>query len=440
MRLLLLTYHYAPKIHPRAFRWAALAEWWARQGHRVEVVSSWAPGVEREEELNGVRVHRVGGGILGSLRGGRSSASGAASSASGRRPHPSPGGGVDLKASRLAWMARWAYDHTWKRVYWPDYACCWYFPSVRKAQQRLEKGRFDALVSVSDPFTAHLAGWRIVCRHPYFRWLVDISDPFCFHYRETLGSPAWYRKLDHWAEERVFQRADAVAVTTQATRKRYAELFPESASKIHVLPHLMAPAGEEIGAPSPFPKDSKIRLVYVGSLWLNERTPDFLLSLFVRLLETSLKERLELHFFGNINDCEASFKSVEGWLGDKIVLHGLVPRGRVLQAMRGADVLVNIGNKASYQQPSKLVEYAQSGKPVLNVAPREDDSSAEFFKDYPAAFMLSEEGLAAQPARFATLLRFLESPPKVPGEALKRWRTEFSLEAVASVYQSLLTG
>ena len=51
--------------------------------------------------------------------------------------------------------------------------------------------------------------------------------------------------------------------------------------------------------------------------------------------------------------------------------------------MAEADVLVNIGNRTSYQLPSKVVEYAAFGKPILNFLASPDDSSAVFLSKYP---------------------------------------------------------
>src|SRR5260370_28631962 len=64
MNILIVSYVYAPDRSPRAYRWSALAEYWSRQGHRVDVISGWKQGDERSERRSGVTINRVGGGVI----------------------------------------------------------------------------------------------------------------------------------------------------------------------------------------------------------------------------------------------------------------------------------------------------------------------------------------------------------------------------------------
>ena len=68
MRILIVIYSYTPALSPRTFRWSAIAECWAKQGHHVDVVCAWKPGLLESEILNGVHVYRTGGKITESLR------------------------------------------------------------------------------------------------------------------------------------------------------------------------------------------------------------------------------------------------------------------------------------------------------------------------------------------------------------------------------------
>src|SRR5262249_42877736 len=62
--ILIVSYIYAPDHSPRAYRWSAIAEHWAAQGRRVEVIAGWKSGDARREDRSGVTVHRVGGGLV----------------------------------------------------------------------------------------------------------------------------------------------------------------------------------------------------------------------------------------------------------------------------------------------------------------------------------------------------------------------------------------
>jgi glycosyltransferase involved in cell wall biosynthesis len=434
-RILILTYRYAPALHPRAFRWSAIAEHWAGKGHRVDVVTIRTPGLPREEKRNGVSLHRVGGAVIENLK------------ARVRRPagdRAEPRGGVERgntwggAGSGWSNLAEWASDRVWKRVRWPDYAATWYFPAVKEGRRLLREGGFDGLVTVSDPFTAHLAGLSLKRDFPGVSWAVDIGDPFSFQEVTPVNNPYLYRRLNFRTEGKVFALAEAVAVTNQRMLREYAERFPGCADRIRVIPPLLSLEGTDAAREQAFPGDSRIRLVFVGTLYLAVRSPEFLLGLYERLRRTRLGDRLELHIFGNLNDCEPCFQPFESLRGRAIFLHGIVDRPKVLRAMMDASALVHIGNATTYQLPSKVVEYASTGKPILNLVTTLEDSASSFLGDYPALLEVPASGGFPADSKVEEVVRFLEHPPPVDARFLAEWLAGFRVETLASAYENLL--
>ncbi len=431
-KILLVSHWYAPALHPRAFRWSAVASRWAALGHRVDVVCSWAPGLPLEETVEGVHVFRVGGELLGRLKDRlwRPPAFRAAAV----RTTDAPEG-----TSSISRLAGWMSDAVWKKVRWPDYACLWYFPALREARRLAVGNAYTAAVTVSDPFTCHLVGLRLKKDSPAMPWLVDAGDPFSFQDVTPVNNTRMHGRRNESAEREVLSRADAVAVTNPAAMTEYAARFPESAGKIHVVPPLLS-LPPPTGAPRFFPEDGKLRLVFIGTLYRDVRNPAFLLRLFERLLASPLSERIELHFFGDTNDCRDYFTTLRADIAGKIRLHGMVGRETVARAMAEAAALVHIGNATIYQLPSKVVEYSAAGRPILNIVRSAKDSSTAFFEGYPAVrnVVEGEESLKGEMA--AELVRFLEDPPPVERVALGRWLSPFRVEAIADVYERLLCG
>lgn len=428
-----MSHWYAPALHPRAFRWSAVASRWAAQGHRVDAVCSWAPGLPREETVEGVRVFRVGGGLLGRLKDRL------------RRPPAFRDAAVGTTGawegtSAFSGLAGWLSDAVWKKVRWPDYACLWYFPALREARRLATGGACDAVVTVSDPFTGHLVGLRLKKDSPATPWLVDVGDPFSFQDVTPVNNARLHGRRNVAAEREALSRADAVAVTNPAARTEYAARFPESAGKVHVIPPLLSLPSPPPAAAPLFPEDDRLRLVFVGTLYRNVRSPAFLLRLFAGLLEMPFSDRLELHFFGNVNDCGSCFDALGGATKGKVRLHGMVDRETVARAMAEAAALVHIGNATRYQLPSKVVEYAAAGRPVVNVVRTEADSSMIFFKGHPAVRHVVEGEEALGSEEVEELARFIEEPPPVSPDALARWLKPFQAEAVAAEYARLLLG
>jgi glycosyltransferase involved in cell wall biosynthesis len=434
-RILIVTFSYAPMSNARAFRWTALAEAWARQGHQVAVVCAWLPGTPRRERRNGVDVYRAGAGLIERFRAklARRRTTGAGPAEEyWDRPRRSMGTSI----------AKFLNERIWHNLYWPDTACVWYFPALSAARAVARSLQPDAIVSVSPAFTAVAVARRLVREigkgsvRPQ-RWLIDLGDPFSFAEEAPPNNFRLYRALNTRFERAVFAAADAVAVTTAETAERYAALFPESASRIRVIPPLVSLP--EPASDAPDDARHRIRLVYVGTLYRSIRGPDFLLALFGRLIEGPLGERLELHVYGDVRDCRVSFERHAPRLGSRVVLHGLVPHATAVRAMRRAAVLVNLGNRTSYQLPSKVVEYAALGKPILNIAAVPNDSSSRLLEDYPQALTLVADHGDPDGAQVARCEEFLRKASKGDRVAVSRdWLEQFSLSRVSEQYLALL--
>lgn len=429
MKILILSYCYPPSLTPRAFRWAAIAERWAKEGHRVDVICGAALARTEGEIVNGVYVHRVGSAFLGKLRGGTGErAEARQASAAGR-----------IRAGLVA-LARKAGRYVWRRIYWPDYACLWYWHALRKARALQSVNGYDVMYSSSIPFTGHLAALGVKNKYPGLRWVVDIGDPFCFSDGVAVNNFALYEGVNIRYEKKVFLLADAISVTTRATGERYRGIFPSAASKISVIPPLLSvePATEN-GAPCASREDGKIRLVFLGTLYRSIRDPGNLLRLFAGLLESEadLAERLELHFYGDTGSCREQIESCNGLAGKKIFLHGLVDRKTAAAAMRDADILVNIGNGTVYQLPSKVVEYLFMMKPILNLAQSPDDSSADFFRQYPGVFCVVGDEAVTDADLFGRLAEFIRHPPHIDAASRLQCLPSFQVGEIASRYLGL---
>jgi glycosyltransferase involved in cell wall biosynthesis len=438
MNVLIITHVYAPSIDPRAFRWTAISEHWVSQGHGVVVLSGWRTGLSREETRNGVRVYRVGGAIAENIRSLLEKAGDRPGRENRSPSEPLPSRRGILPATNLAASIQSLLTKGLEMIWWPDYAWFWYRPAVRMARVLLSARKYDCLISVSNPFTGHLVGYSVHRRFPSLPWIADAGDPFSFVEEAPRNNRKLYGDLNVRWEKKVFRAAGAVSVTTNGTKERYEKGIPECAGKIIVIPPLLSGPGQEPPAPRIFPEDGKLRLVFVGTLYRAIRNPDFLLQLYEKLLATPLADRLELHFFGNINDCSGCFAPFGELLGGKIFLHGVVSRDVVFRAMREGTVLVNIGNNTSYQLPSKVVEYASFGKPIVNLVKIENDSSVEFFSHYPASLSLLDTGAAPGEDTAGKLGRFVENPPRVDPSSIRDWIENFRVGKIAEEYEELL--
>jgi glycosyltransferase involved in cell wall biosynthesis len=414
--LVIVSFSYAPRLNPRAFRWTALAERFAALGHPVDVVTSWLPEGADHELRNGVRVHRVGWKLL----------EGARSGIGGARPAPSA-----ARPSSIASLGR----RLWRSLCWPDVTANWYFAARDAAAQLLAARPGAALISVAPTFTAVAVGHALKGRDPGLAWLIDLGDPFSFQVENPPNNRFLYAGLNARFERAAFHAARAVAVTNQRTAARYGAEFPESAAKISVIPPLLS-ADFPASAPAA-PRGGPIRMVFLGTLYRGLREPDFLLELFAAARDGE-QPPLELHFYGETGAGAQAFERYRERCRGRLFVHGVVSREQALAATREADVLVNLGNQTSFQLPSKVVEYAAAGKPVVNIAPHREDSSIEFFQAYPLALNIISEGRAPDAAQIARFREFLAHPAAPDAAALETFLRPFRLEQVAARYLELI--
>ena len=148
------------------------------QGHQVHVISAGSIGALSEETLNGVQVYRVGGANSEKLRGWlkRETPQSAGENAKASIKEPIS----ENKFSGLGSFVKVIHDLTWKKLYWPESNCLWFFPARSTALELAKKIPFDAVISTSTPYTGTLVGKALQKANPNLPWTGDIEDTFCF--------------------------------------------------------------------------------------------------------------------------------------------------------------------------------------------------------------------------------------------------------------------
>ena len=431
-KILIICYDYSSITSPNYFRWKSIAKYWANKDYKIYVVSSWKPDFQREEVLNGVQVFRVGGRLIETIRNRIIKAHQPIKLNQIQRTN-----NLTIK-QKLLLVLKWFHDRTWKKMYWPDYACLWFFPALKKANKLMKEQNIKQFISVSIPFTGHLVGNCLKRRYPNTNWIVDISDPFCFLKSMPTNNHLFYSKLNEIVEKRIFRTAQAISVLTKSTKEKYSELFPESTNKIFINPNLLSYIKNPETKVPLFIKGKKIRLIFVGMLNKKIRSPDDLLRIFQMILETRISDKMELHFFGGVENTLDQFSPYNHLINKCIFLHGIVGREKAIQAMHSADILVNIGNKNPYQEPSKVIEYASTGKPIINIMTIENDSSLLLLQKYPAVINILSRKVKKNSVQIADLVKFIEKPPLIEADFLKKWLAPFKIETIAKNYEFML--
>ncbi len=422
--VLIISPYYHPNINPRPYRWTRIAEYWASQGFDIQVITENHPNFEALQKINEVKVHRTGYAALKSvfLKKQRGEV----------RPNTLEGG----KPGHI--LGNWLQffnDYCWKKIYFPDDSCIWYFSALRKATQLIENQQIDILITSALPFTSHLIGLRLKERFPHLTWIADTGDPFSYQTEAPLNNVFLYQKINEKTERKVLQKADYVTVTTDNTKAKYIKFHKAVESKIRVIPPLMTESNHVKNGIVPvknYAVEGKINLGYLGKFYKLLREPrllaDFLTALFLKYPDW--KDKIVVHIFGDV----FPYFLPEFEAFPMVKIHGLIPRETTVWAMQEMDILLNISNLTSYQLPSKAPDYLQSAKPVFNIYSSEEDEFKAFFEHYSLIFNYKNGDEINEKTIF-----FLSENinNRVGEELIQKMIKPYTVNAIATQYEAL---
>ena len=345
MKIHILTGHFHPQVHPRAFRSHELATELVRQGHDVTVTSlTTIRGFDYEaySRQTGVRVRLMGlyEETLQKSRG-RNSAAG------------------------ISWAGRL---YRFLLTYLLDGATLF---RARAIARRLQiEPDTQLVIALSTPFMCQYGLSLYMRSHAHsFVAVADSGDPFYLS-RQNRRAP-WFRGI----EQRVYQTFRFLCIPTEAALPAYKGLLPPE--KIRIIPqgfrmdHL--PQGH-------VPRQGPVRFAYAGVFYWDIRNPEFLF----RYLD-GVEQPFEFHIYMRFQDALVdSLLERYSHLRNRVVMHYAVPHDNLLVELCSMHFLLNIENAHSTQLPSKLIDYGMAGRPIFSC------NEGNFRPEHLHAFLLGQ--------------------------------------------------
>lgn len=219
---------------------------------------------------------------------------------------------------------------------------------------------YDLLISIAVPHENHwaIAKLRKQGHNIADTWVADCGDPFMTNVLETIPPPFYFNYL----ENNFLKQADYVALPTLGSFDAYNQKYR---NKFKVIPQGFSFDDVKLYEGK---KEHKVpTFAYAGGL---SHTGVRSLHAIVKLL-LSQNNSFEFHIYSN------NAKSILGALvkgfEDKFILHDAIERTTLLYELSKMDFLVNLDNGTSLNTPSKLIDYALTNKPILNVNPLAPD-------------------------------------------------------------------
>jgi len=268
----------------------------------------------------------------------------------------------------------------------PDARIGWVKPSVRYISDYLQSNQIDAIVTTGPPHSLHLIGLELKNRFG-INWLADFRDPWTtIHYHDSLRLTEKSKRKHKALEAKVLQAADAISVTSVATKSEF-ELITQQ--KIAVITN-----GFDVSDGVEAHLDTKFSLVHTGSL-LSERNPMVLWRVLSELCieRNDFAKAFKLRLVGAVS--EEVIASIEAnGLTPYLDLPGYVTHGEAIQQQHNAQVLMLIEIDRPETKaiiPGKLFEYMLAQRPILALGPMGSDVSEMITNSNTGAYFVYTE-------------------------------------------------
>ncbi len=257
-------------------------------------------------------------------------------------------------ASSLSFAERWI--PTEPAALWAPHA------ALRAA---LDDERYDAVLSTSYPFSAHVVAKGIASLRK-IPWVADLRDPWTLHFSHARKHPL-ARSIERLLERDTFESATSVTVTTEALRDAYRQRFSTQSEHIHAVHNSFDPVPLPARERSPGPA----RLVHFGHVYGGARTLVPVLEALASIAKSrSLTDaHVVLENYGRFSDedhARARALGVESLLR----IREPVAYADGMASLRSASLLLLPTWDSEFGPlflPAKLFDYLHVGAPILAI-------------------------------------------------------------------------
>lgn len=210
----------------------------------------------------------------------------------------------------------------------------------------------DLLITIAYPFPIHwgaaLAKKKLKSQFPK-KWVSDCGDPFMGN---SVHRPLPYFQYieDFWGKQ-----TDYITIPIEEGCKAYSKKVQD---KIRIIPQGFD--FSDISVDKNFKGNKIPQFLYAGITYKGYRDPSAFLEYLCGLGK-------DFRFIVYTKSKEA-FGAYKERLGEKLVINDYIPRKELIYRMSQMDFLINLLNNNSVQSPSKLIDYALSGRPILDIS------------------------------------------------------------------------
>lgn len=306
------------------------------------------------------------------------------------------------------------------RLYLAVFGCA----SERVISARHTEAHFDLTVTVSAPIDTVYTVSALKRRGQLSdsRWLAVFEDPHAGYIGNASSEDELYA-----AERKLLALADGISVTPEMYSGKTRALCDSLGCPTKRIP---VSAIRELPTAAPEPSD-RISCSYIGSLQdIAVRNPENML----RIIAAARGIHTTLVVSAFSDECRALYDGIVAGC-DRVTLCERLSHDECLSLIGKSDILLNIGNIAENQIPSKLFEYISSGLPIVHFQQIESDPALPLLERYPNALVLRGSG-ECERDRFEEFCRSCAGV-RVPFDEICRIFPEYTEGAISESFAEL---
>ncbi|SFU37631.1 glycosyltransferase family 4 protein [Pontibacter akesuensis] len=254
----------------------------------------------------------------------------------------------------------------------PDARVGWNKHALRKAEELLKTGKYEAIITTSPPHSTQLIGLKLKKKYN-LPWIADLRDPWTnIHYYDQLYHTALAKRLDEKYERQVLEQADAIIVTSEDTKRLFLNKpIGIDVDKIHVIPN--GYDAEDFVFHSLPPKKEYL-ITYTGTITENYNL-DVFLKVMAHLMSLHSDVNYKLRFVGKVSDGMKKRIEKAGVLGITEFIPYVPHQQAIKYMMESTALLISIADVDNVYAnvPGKLFEYLAANKPIIALGPVHSD-------------------------------------------------------------------
>lgn len=256
----------------------------------------------------------------------------------------------------------------------PDMYLYWAIKASNYGIKLMKNEKFDVMFSMHEPPSSHICAYRIKKNYKHLRWIAYWSDPWLKDSTRE-GSSFIRKKVEGRYERQIINLADKHVFVTKANREDYIKTYNINPKDTYIITRGYDSKVYSDIKQSELPmliNNNMINVVYAGEIFSKLRDIRPFINALKRIKgeNSSLYEKLNILFFGNIDNEEVRSKLLEI---DKVKVSNRIPYKEALSYMINADILLLFGNKNSKQIPAKIYDYFGCKAYILVILGDEND-------------------------------------------------------------------